>query len=187
MDLHKKYAKYTVLQGTKLYRRANTDVVLDEMFFAFAVCDTYNSYHRSSNLQIWEVTSPITALCIIKGKTPGGKFLSAIIDIYNIFFPKDIQDEKTYVELKKYGSHRQNLIGELKKQGITAWVCSIDNNVRMELFVFHSHDENAKLLKHIETIALVPQSLSDDDSFDYKTLPTMKVINKNSTQFPFFV
>ena len=95
MDLFKKYGRYVVKKGTVLYRRAADTDHHEVMFFGFCKYATAGASNQS-DIQIWEVTKDFEALFMIKGKNRGEHLLSAIVDIYNYYFPRNPKKKETH-------------------------------------------------------------------------------------------
>ena len=109
MDLLKKYGVYTVRKGTRLYRQSVDTEHHEVMFFGFCKNSTLGASYES-DVQIWETIADFEALFMIKGKNRAEHLLSAIVEIYNYYFPKSKRNELHYTAIKTSEEERNILI-----------------------------------------------------------------------------
>lgn len=152
------------------------------MFFGFSTTATHSSKFTENSFQIWETQVSFDSLFMLKGKNPGGKALSAIVDIYNYYYPSDKKDDEEYINLKKSDSiERRRIIRKIKSCGLKSWVCSLENNAEMELFIFGSIKDNASILKFVENIDCKDYiRLKNLDTFNYETLDRLLVVKSKA-------
>lgn len=179
MSLINNYGFYTIKKDTKLFRKAVSIDTQEEMFLGFSPYATYSAYQPTKTIQIWETTCEIQAFLMVKGKNKGGKILSAVIDIYNCYFPSNQKNQNDYVSIKKYCKEREELINILKQNGITSWICSVENKIEMELFLFHSKEHHSIVVRHIETVDNNAKEIEDANTFNYDLIKDLSIISNN--------
>lgn len=147
MNLIEKYGQYTIKKGTKLFRISESTSISKEMFFAFSPDGTSNPKNSSYQIQIWETLVDTNGFLMLTDSSKNKK-ISAVIEIYNQFFPNEkISD---YLDIKHFSKERSKLIMSLKSKGINNWICSVENKYDMEFFLFDSVEYNSNCIAYIE-------------------------------------
>lgn len=181
-----KYGEYIVEPGTLLFRRAANKEFHASMFFGFCSVGPGTSNIMSNTVQVWKVTKGIRSLLMLRGQRLTGEepFLySAIVDIYNEHFPLDKKHEYDDLMLKKHDTiYRRRIIALLKKQGITSWVCSVEDNYVMELFLFAGAAEHKDSFSFVESYKLFPEYSRKEypNSFNYDNVKHLPEIRKGT-------
>jgi hypothetical protein len=84
------------------------------MFFGFSTTGTFSSDSKNNSIQVWKTEKNIDTLLMLKGVNAAKRGISAICDIWNIYFPHSkVQEEDNipqYVFLKKDPQHRNELV-----------------------------------------------------------------------------
>ena len=186
MDLVAKYGTYKVNKGTRLYRRAKDTDYHEVMFFGFCHYATAGAtYH--SNIQVWETTEDFEALFMIKGQNRLKHPQSAIVDIYNSYFPGNIKNDWDFVNIKQTEVERTPLLNKLREDRIGNWVCSVENLLIMEVCLFESLIHNQQLTKFMYSVDEDERNtLVGHDSFDHGYLAKLNleyVVVNNDPQF----
>ncbi len=158
--------EYIIEKGTKLFRRSQNQQISDEMFFGFCPYGTFSSFNRTEPIEQWITLSEIKGNLMLKDVGNKYRLKSSIPQIYNSFKPSENCD---LLELKKYGSKRNELIDFLRKQNINNWVSSVEDKYEMELFLFSNSEEISTFVKYSRQ--LDPKEDYDKmNSFDYTKL-----------------
>lgn len=144
MSVLKNYRTCVLPKGIKLFRKAVTTDFYETMFFAFSPFETFNAIHSTEFIQLWETTNDIEVLYMVKNVENNKKFKkSAIVEIYNYYFPEDEKKSNEYLILKKEDTfERRKLISKLRENNIFGWVTSVDNRISLEFFTFDLKKEN---------------------------------------------
>jgi len=179
-----KYGTYIIEPGTLLFRQAPNRQFYDSMFFGFCENGASTSNHWSDNIQIWKATREIKSLLMLKGQHKTGEepiLYSAIVDIYNEHFPADRRHEYDDLLLKKQDTvYRRRIIRLLKNEGICSWVCSVEDNYPMELFLFAGVEENSEMVSYVESFKTFPGPHRKvyPNSFDYSKVSHLQEMRK---------
>ncbi len=144
MSILKNYRTCVLPKGIKLFRKALTTDFYETMFFAFSPFETFNALHSTEFIQLWKTTNDIEVLYMVKNVENNKKFKkSAIVEIYNYYFPEDEKKSNEYLILKKEDTfERRKLICKLRENNIFGWVTSVDNRISLEFFTFDLNKEN---------------------------------------------
>lgn len=179
--LLEKYGSYVVEPGTILFRRAAVTDYFDSMFFGFDVDGTCASGLFTSEVQQWEVVRPIQSLFMVKGVTKGKKVRSAIVEVYNSFFPGYPMKSGDDVDLKrKKCPQRAMLFQKLCEKNIYSWTTSVEDKISMELCLFGSAALNESLVKFGHIISKNNACYDEHDSFRRSELDHLPVLPAES-------
>jgi hypothetical protein len=163
-SLLEKYGSYVVEPGTILFRRAPTTDYFESMFFGFDIYGTSASGLFTSEVQQWKVVRPIQSLFMVKGVTKGKKVRSAIVEVYNSFFPSDPKESRDDVHLKRYECpERAILFQKLCENNIYSWTTSVEDKISMELCLFGSTILNQS---QVRFMSIIPKDKNYYESFD---------------------
>lgn len=182
-ELIKKYGEYIIQPGTLLYRVAANTGCYPTMFLGFCSFGASTANFASDTIQVWRTTKEIRSLLMLKGRRLTGEdmlLFSAIVDIYNSYFTDNKKDEYDDLMLKKEDtSDRRKIINELLKQGITSWVCSVEDKHQMELFLFQGAAQHEECISCIGTYETSwRNNLRANNSFNYETLQHLPEMRK---------
>lgn len=139
MTLRDKYGYCIVPKNTYLFHKGHVNENVDSVFFGITPLIAHINPGRGKKIQIWKLKTEIHLLFMILYVYHYSWTKSAIIEIYQDFFPKDTSCDD--IEIKYHNKvRRKKLIDKLKEQNIIGWFSSYDDRYELEICLFK--DEN---------------------------------------------
>lgn len=136
MDLITKYGYASIPVKTSLFRQGIVHGNPNLLFFSLHPYHTYCSNHDDwTPIQVWETTTEIKLLFMIKHLNARASAISAIEDIYYYYFdsPANLND----LDIKgRDKDARKRLINKLKENDIFGWLNSFENKYTLEICLF---------------------------------------------------
>lgn len=152
------------------------------MFFGYGPFGTYSTGNFKLPVQIWEARIDFETFFMVKGKTQGGLPVSAVVDIYNNYFPEATIAKESQVWIKQGDkAERTQLIQKLKENNITNWTTTVEGKNTMELFLFDSVERHDKLMKFVRTATDNDGEIYEHDSFGRERFKNLPIIREENT------
>jgi hypothetical protein len=139
MTLLDKYGYCIVPKNTFLFHKGYIKKDAESVFFGITPLVAHINPGRDKKIQIWKTKSEIQLLFMIMYVYHYSWTKSAIIEIYQDFFPNDTLCDD--IEIKYHDKERRNkLVDKLKEQNVIGWFSSYDDKYELEICLFR--DEN---------------------------------------------
>jgi len=158
MNLYKSYGKVIVPKGTLLYRHEYPDDNKSYKFFALHQWGANAFISDGSILTEWEVVTEIVLLFMIKKITHLSNPISAIGEIYNTYFPHELQQEND-LQIKENQKILKKIIDKFTSKDIFGWLSSLeDGGSELECLLFEENLNKVRLTNTGKNITTHPRN-----------------------------
>lgn len=136
INLYQKYGYCIIPKGTLLFRGGSTTTMETCKFFTLSKYEAAVWVNtRQRKLQIWEALADVKILFMVDYIHQMHNVKSAIVDIYERFFPDDRGHNNLGV--KHFDHQKRNaLINALRAEDIFGWFSSLEDKVAVEVCLF---------------------------------------------------
>jgi hypothetical protein len=131
-----KYGHCIIPKNTCLFHKGYIHKNADSVFFGLNPITAKANPGPEKDIQIWKVKKDIQLLFMVTYVAHFSWTKSAIVEIYQSFFPKEKFCDDIEIKYKDR-SKRKKLIDKLKEQGIIGWFSSYDDRQELEICIFN--------------------------------------------------